>query len=67
MNNIYCNCKINMERRLNMNVKSNLKRVLLGMMVTNAIGSSVQIANTACAVFQCQSEESEKIKKLRKL
>ena len=49
-----------------MNVKSNLKRVLLGMIVTNAVGSSIQIANAACAVFQYQPTETKKIKKLRK-
>ena len=66
MNNIYCYCKTNMERRVNMNAKNNLKRILLGVLAENAIGSSVQIANTACAAFQYQPTETKKIKKLRK-
>lgn len=49
-----------------MNSSEKLAKMLLGVVADKAVKSSVKSANTACAVWQYQPKETDKMKKLRK-
>lgn len=49
-----------------MNICEKAKKVMLCATAKKSMASSVKGANTACALWQYQPKESEKIKKLRK-
>ncbi len=49
-----------------MNICEKAKKTMLCATAKKSVASSVKSANTACALWQYQPKESEKIKKLRK-
>lgn len=49
-----------------MNVLKKAKKAVLGFTSKKSVALSTKSANTACAVWQYQPKESEKLKKLRK-